>query len=59
MFSRDTTDYYERRAKAANKLAEDAASPGIRKIHLKMAQSYDRLASEDESHPRHVLSLTL
>jgi hypothetical protein len=42
----NTREYYERRARSANRLAEQAASPGICEIHRKLARHYEQLAAE-------------
>jgi hypothetical protein len=39
-------EYYQRRERAALKLAENAKDPGIRRIHLNMAKEYRRRADE-------------
>jgi len=39
------SSYYETRASEARTLAEAAISPAISRIHLEMAENYDRLAT--------------
>lgn len=46
MSHRSAREYYERRARSARKLADQAVSPAIGKIHREMARNYEQLASE-------------
>jgi hypothetical protein len=51
MYHRTTREYYERRAKSARTLADQAASPAISKIHRELAQNYENRASEAPDAP--------
>ena len=51
------SEYYQRRERAALKLAENAKEPGIRRIHLDMAKEYRKRASET-SPPVQTISAT-
>ena len=41
-------DYYRKREQAERTLADQAASPAIRDIHLEMAERYRELAEQSE-----------
>ena len=45
------TEYYRGRERAERALADQAASPAIRDIHLEMAAQYRALVKEPESPP--------
>jgi len=46
-----STNYYRGRERAARALADQAASPAIRDIHLEMAAQYRALVEEPEPPP--------
>lgn len=45
--SKSELEHFERRAEDARFMAENAASPGVRSIHLELARNYDLLAAEE------------
>jgi hypothetical protein len=49
--------YYLRREQQSRDLAQSARDPGIRKIHLDMAQHYAELATETRAAPREILTI--
>ena len=50
-------EYFERRTGSANRLAEAATDPGIRKIHEGMARTYGAKAAEAPNVTRPTLSV--
>lgn len=48
MIERNNREYYIDRAKIARQLAANAADPSISKIHLEMAERYERIVGEAE-----------
>ena len=56
----NSSSYYRRRAAEAHRLAFAATAQGVRKVHLDMAATYERLAEEAEPvAPRPTLRVNL
>lgn len=53
MFDRQDLAYFARRAKQERERAEVAPEPAARRVHLELADEYDRRAQGQEPRPVH------